>query len=138
MTELLQPAKLDTRFEYQVEKNGDIYVAEAKNCNLNQGMAILGDLLLDKLGERDSRVWTPRITNPFATETRTIETRHSELYVPHIMIAHSAWKGKSQQSIDEFIGNMEKGILQEYQARMSKDDLVQFFEQVHRHYMDYF
>jgi len=137
MTELLQPAKLDTQFEYNVEKNGDIYVAGAKNCNLNLGMAVWGDLLLDKLGERDSRIWTPKLTNPFATETRTEETRHSELYVPNIMIAHSAWK-RNSDSIDEFIKNTERGILQKYQSRMSKDDLVQFFEQVHKHYMDYF
>jgi len=138
MTELLQPAKLDTQFEYQVEKNGDIYVAGAKNCNLSSGMAVWGDLLLDKLGKRDSRVWTPRLTNPFATETRTKETRHSELCVPHIMIAHSVFKRNSKNSLNDFVEKMENGILQKYHARMSKEDLIQFFEQVHQHYMDYF
>jgi len=137
MTQLLQPAKLDTQFEYQVNKDGDVYVAGAKNCRLSSGMAVRGDLLLDKLGERDTKIWTPRLTNPFATKTEKQETRDSELYVPDMTFAHSVWKGKSY-SFDEFVEGIEEGILQKYQAKMDPNDLREFFEQVHRHYMDYF
>ena len=112
MKELLQLAKLDAQFEYSVEKDGDIYVAGAKNCELFRGMIVFGDLFLDKLGKRDSRMWSPRLTNPFTTETRKKETRQSELCVPTVMVAHSGWKGESKYSLDAFIGSMERGILQ--------------------------
>ncbi len=139
MAQLLQPRILDSKFEYEVEKDGDIYVAGARKCSLNSGKAIWGDLLLDRLDQKEIKIWTPKIINPFATGTRTKATKTSELYVPNIMIAHSAWKAVNQDfSLEEFIKKMNQGILQKYQATMNQYDLIQFFEPLHRHYMDYF
>tara|TARA_Y100000310_G_scaffold163491_1_gene163300 strand:+ start:13100 stop:13525 length:426 start_codon:yes stop_codon:yes gene_type:complete len=137
MTKLLQPIKFDTYFDYQVEKDGDIYVAGTRNCECSGGggdsiPGVWGDLFLDKLGERDSRVWTPRLTNPFATKTRTKKTRQSELYLSYFLIDYSG------KTLDEFVNNIQKEIVQECKVRMSKDDIAQFFGQVHKRYMDHF
>jgi len=140
MTQLLKPAKkLEPQFEYEVQKNGDIYVAGAKYCSLHKGNFILGNLFLDKLDAKNTKVWKPSLINPFVTESRKEPTRNSELYIfGGIIIAHSCWKGKPDYSLDQFVEDVGNGILQEYNARMDKCDLEQFFEKVHRHYMDFF
>jgi len=133
--------ELETSFEYQVEKDGDIYIAGARDCKFFMGKAIWGNLLLDKLVKKNSRTWSPRLTNPLATETRTEEVRQSGLYIPLIMIAHHEWRGESEYSLNKFVESIEEEILQEYGKRrpkISKIDLTQFFEKTHNRYMNYF
>lgn len=99
-------------------------------------MAVWGDLSLDRLDKKDVTIWAPKLTNPFATRTKLKETKVCELYVKNVMIAHSSWEKVS--SLDRFVIETSKGILQTYQARIDPNNLRKFFSEVHEHYMDYF
>jgi len=137
MSPLLQPSRLDSEFGYRVELNGDHYIAGASSCHQISG-AIFGDLSLEKLGTRDVRIWKPRLTNPFASEKRTEETRNLELYLENMMLAHSVCTYYPQVGLARFTDRLEKKIQEEYEARIERADLIKLFGAIHQHYLDYF
>ena len=137
MPQLLKPAKLDPKFEYEIKKNGEIYIAGAENCRLHNGRNVLGNLLLDKLNIKNRIKWAPKLLNPFATKTIQMEKRNSELYIPQMIIASSGWENENS-ALDNFVKDAEEEILQKYQSRMNLEDIKLFFKQVHQHYRDYF
>lgn len=137
MLQLLKPAKLDTKFEYEIKKNGEIYIAGAENCRLHNGRDVLGNVLLDKLNIKNTIKWAPKLLNPFAIKIIRRGFRNSELYIPPMIITYSDWKNENS-ALDNFVKSVGEEILQKYQSRMNPEDIKLFFRQVHQHYRDYF
>ena len=140
MTSLLQSVnfKFASPFDYQVEKNGDIYGVRVNHCSIFDGEAIYGNLSLDKLIKKPSFVWTPKLSNPFSTEKCLKISRQSEIFISDVMLSHYCWKKISSDGFNQFINRVSAKILQSYRARANKEDLELFFEKTYKHYLDYF
>lgn len=120
MSELLKPVtEPDSRFEYEIEKDGDKYIAGVENCKSIIDRVLHGDLFLHKLEMRGKRP----ILEPI-------------LSIPKIAVAND-FRGVGW-SFERFIRDISQAILRQYQSKMDEDDLRYFFRDTYLHYATYF
>lgn len=121
MSDLLKPVKeLDSEFEYEVEMNGESYIAGVKNCHFSLPYIISGDLFLNRVDEG-----------------RKKSKREPVLSLPRIEINNN-FRRDMGWSFEKFIRGISLKIFEEYKSKVDRKDLQHFFRDVYLHYGNYF
>ncbi len=133
MDTIVRPVKLDEKFEYEIEKQGNLYIAGIKKVHLDQDANPVGQLFLDALSRthekrRDHFLARPIFPNPgYNPEyVEIIEKKRKIFSVGCVVI---------EKSLDGFVENIRRELLKQNRLSLSSDDGKYFFENIHKHYI---
>lgn len=145
MKQLIQAkAPIDKQYEYQLDREGTLYVAGAKKVALD-GRVIKGQLYLDRLIRTEKPVTLGPVFSikdgGLCLVRETImekrEKRKNEVSIGGVVLADYGWSKEPGNSLDLFVEGIDITLLNKGQ-KMGREDIAYFFEQVHKHYMEYF
>ena len=125
MGDILIPLEFDRKYSYRRAKEGEFYIVGAERVEHAKGF-LFADLSLDKITSREHvRVWTPRITNPFASrkERRVITQR--EFFLENQIL---------DVDFRLFFRQMNRGLREKYCGEISFKDAKLFFRKLHNYY----
>lgn len=124
---ILEEVVLKNKFEYKVERHGDVYVAEARNAHFNALGRITADLYLGRVVDKKPiKIWKPTWRNPFKKVPGEKEIQELELFVERLMIGCP--------SFGIFVDKLNKKLIYEQGQKISYENAEAFFLRAYEYY----
>lgn len=132
--------RIDKDYSYRVERSNSLYLVEVNRARFSRNdskdpfdFIKCDKLCLYKVEEKDERVWSPKLINPFARKQLKKDVSKEELIVYDAILAHREWKG----SFSMFYDNLNKRMMGCNQL-ISYSAAEDFFKQAYEHYNAYY
>jgi len=133
MRSLLHPIKFDEKFEYEIQKEGQLYVAGIKKVILCPDAKLQGRLYLDELSRETEEKMTFILARPIFPSpdynpiySVTKEKRRNVIDINPVII---------DEELNEFFINIQLGLKNKYKSKMNEEDIDYFFRGIHQHYI---
>lgn len=129
---------LDKKYNYKVKRQGSLYLVEFSDVHFSRRhdlpYTIEGDVSLGKLVNVNSRVWKPRIINPFASEKRIIEVVEKQFRFDYLLIC----KKNDSHGFENFYEQLNSRMMNDRNALLPFDSALDLFMQGYKHYEECF